>query len=281
LKLVPPTVDRALKEAGVSAGNINHLVMAAPVRDVAAAVARATSISSAAVANPLTENCGYAGAAHSLLMLAHVLEKAEPNQTILWVGFGQGCDALVFRVTDAIGSFQPLRGVSCALADMLVQRDYLRLLAYRGEIELEWGMRAERPIKTALSEQYRSSNQLLRFSAGKCAACGTVQFPQLPYCVNPSCNAPEAQFGQLPLYDEPARIFNFTTDWLSYHPAPPLLTSQIQFDNGAKLLMEIVDVGQGGVGIGTPVRMVFRIKDTDKARGYPRYFWKATPLAAA
>jgi hypothetical protein len=27
--------------------------------------------------------------------------------------------------------------------------------------------------------------------------------------------------------------------------------------------------------------MVFRLKDTDKARGYPRYFWKATPYATA
>jgi hypothetical protein len=44
--------------------------------------------------------------------------------------------------------------------------------------------------------------------------------------------------------------------------------------------MEIVDVGEAGLEVGTPLRMTFRIKDVDKARGYPRYFWKATPLAA-
>jgi uncharacterized OB-fold protein len=54
----------------------------------------------------------------------------------------------------------------------------------------------------------------------------------------------------------------------------------VQFDIGARLLMEIVDVGEAGLEVGVPLKMVFRIKDVDKARGYPRYFWKATPLAA-
>jgi uncharacterized OB-fold protein len=278
---VPPVVAQALSAAGVSAGAIDHFVMAAPSIDIAAAVARAAGVPAAAVADPLAEFCGYAGSAHALLMLAHILEKATPNQTILWIGFGQGCDALVFTVTDEIRGFRPLRGVSQSLADMTMYQDYMRLLAYRGDVELDWGMRSERALKTALSEQYRSRDQLLRFAAGRCAACGTVQYPQLPYCVSPGCCAPAAQFLQAPLYDEPARVASFITDWLSYHPSPPLVTGQIQFENGAKLQMEIADVSPTGISIGTPVRMVFRLKDTDKARGYPRYFWKATPYATA
>ena len=54
-----------------------------------------------------------------------------------------------------------------------------------------------------------------------------------------------------------------------------------QFDNGARVLMEFVDVGEGGIDTGTPLRMVFRIKEQDRQRGYNRYFWKATPLRAA
>jgi hypothetical protein len=42
--------------------------------------------------------------------------------------------------------------------------------------------------------------------------------------------------------------------------------------------MEIVDVGTTGLEVGTPLKMAYRIKDVDHARGYPRYFWKATPV---
>jgi uncharacterized OB-fold protein len=52
----------------------------------------------------------------------------------------------------------------------------------------------------------------------------------------------------------------------------------VDFDIGARVLMEIVDVGTTGLEVGTPLKMAYRIKDVDHARGYPRYFWKATPL---
>jgi len=141
-------------------------------------------------------------------------------------------------------------------------------------------MRSEKNAKTALTEEYRSSGQIAGFNAGRCRACGTVQFPQLEYCVNPECHAPAAQFGQQSLKDAPASVLTYTADWLSYHPAPPLYVGFVQFDNGARLMMEIVDVGETGIEVGTPLRMVFRIKERDRARGYNRYFWKATPLKA-
>ena len=78
----------------------------------------------------------------------------------------------------------------------------------------------------------------------------------------------------------PAHVFTYTADWLNYHPAPPLYVGLIQFENQARLLMEVVDVGSDGIDIGTPLRMVYRIKELDKARGYRRYFWKATPVGA-
>jgi uncharacterized OB-fold protein len=154
------------------------------------------------------------------------------------------------------------------------------MLSYEGGIDAEWGMRSEKAIKTPLTEQYRSSNQLANFVAGKCRCCNTVQFPQLPYCVKPGCNASRDNFEPVSLVDEPAKMLTHTADWLSYHPAPPLYVGFVQFDNGARLLMEVVDVGKAGLDVGTPLRTVFRIKEIDKVRGYPRYFWKATPVQA-
>ncbi len=53
----------------------------------------------------------------------------------------------------------------------------------------------------------------------------------------------------------------------------------VQFDCGARVLMEIVDVGADGIDVGTSVGMTFRIKERDRLRGWDRYLWKATPAS--
>lgn len=279
-KIVPDAVKAALLDAKVDAGGVKHFILASPFKDMGAMIAKKSGISPESVVNHLDEQCGYAGSAHPCLMLAYAFENAQPGDLLVLAGFGQGCDVMVFRATDAIAAFKPRRGVSGALADAQSHDAYLRMLSYNDAIELEWGMRGEKQVKTALTEQYRSAHQLASFSAGKCCKCGTVQFPQLAYCANPSCHAPASEFEPEHLFDQPAKVLTHTADWLSYHPSPPLYVGFVQFDIGARMLMEIVDVGEAGLEVGTPLRMTFRIKDVDKARGYPRYFWKATPLAA-
>jgi len=207
-----------------------------------------------------------------------VLEAATKGQKVLLVGFGQGADALVLEIAADPEAPKGRRGVPGSLKDRLLTEDYLRLLSFYDDIDLEWGMRGEKSGKAALTEVYRKSDELLSFQAGKCRACGTVQFPQLAYCVNPKCNAPAAQFDACSLVDEPARVLTYTEDWLSYHPAPPLFVGFVQFDNGARLLMETVEATSATMEIGVPLRMVFRIKERDKIRGFNRYFWKATPI---
>lgn len=279
LKIVPAAAKAALAQAKVSAPAINHFVLPALQRGVADAVAKALGLI-VPPANDLADGCGHAGTAHPLLMLASVLEQAKPGDLILLLAFAQGADALVLQVTDAIADFKPARGVSGALADGITTDSYLRMLTFYGGIEPEWGMRSEKSGKTILSEQYRSSKQTAAFVAGKCQACGTMQFPQLQYCVNTECAKPSAQFQQVSLADAPSNVLTYTADWLSYHPAPPLYVGFAQFENGARVLMEIVDVGHDGVDVGTPLRNVYRIKEIDRPRGYNRYFWKATPRTA-
>ena len=280
MKIVPPAVKSALADAGVSADAVKHFILPTPFKGVATMLARKLGLAAGVEANALEQDCGYCGSAHGLVMLARVLESACAGDVVLLVGFGQGCDVLVLRVTDAISGFKPKRGVSGALADGQSHADYLRMLSYDDGIDLEWGMRSEKVIKTAFTEQYRSSAQLGHFVAGKCAKCATFQFPQLPYCANPQCSAPQAQFEQVSLTEEPAQVLTYTADWLSYHPAPPLYVGFVQFANGARVLMEMVDVDAQGVDVGMPLRAVFRVKDVDRARGYPRYFWKMTPIQA-
>lgn len=280
LKLATEAIGSALKQANVAPADVSHFILPSPLKGIAAAVAKKLGVPATSEAESLQENCGFSGAAHGMLMLSLVLEKAKPGEVIVLASFGQGADALVLRTTEELKSFAPRRGVSGALADAQVHDAYLRMLSFQGLVDLEWGMRGEKTLKTAFTEQYRSSDQLSGFVAGKCSCCGTVQFPQMPYCVNPICNAPRKSFEPHPLFDESAQVLTYTADWLTYHPAPPLYVGFVQFEKGARLLMEMVDVGSAGLDVGTPLRMVFRVKDVDKTRGYPRYFWKATPHQA-
>lgn len=277
-KIAPAAIQAALADAQLGIGDIQHFVMPSYLKGAADAVAKKVKFAGA-VTGGLEDGVGYAGAAHALLMFAAVLEKAEPGDRILLVGFGQGADALIFQATDAIAQAKPGRGVAGSVADALPTDSYLRMLSFYGGLEAEWGMRSEKSAKTALTEQYRSADQLEGFNAGKCGKCETVQFPQLQYCVK--CHAPAEQFSDVALRDEVAEVLTSTADWLSYHPAPPLWVGFVRFENGVRMLMEMVDIGKEGIDTGAKLRMVYRIKEKDRQRGYNRYFWKSTPISAA
>lgn len=277
LGLLVETVSRALADAQVVAASVDHFILPTPFKGAAAAVARKLGLRPEAESPTLADQCGFAGPAHAGLMLAEVLGRAQPGQVIVLAGFGQGADALVLRTTEAITGARPPLGVAGTLAQGMVHDAYLRMASFEGSFAPDWGMRGEKAVKTAHTEQHRSSAQLAGFVAGRCAACGTVQFPQLPYCLTPGCNAPRAQFTPHALVDEPAQVLTYTADWATFHLAPPLHVGFIQFESGARVLMEMADVGPDGPEVGLAMRVVCRIKDVDRTRGYPRYFWKATP----
>jgi len=278
LKLVPAAVTPLLARQQLGAGDIHHFVLAAPGSGVAPAVARKIGLRAESVVDSLASSCGYAGAAHPILMLSVALERAQPGDRILLVGFGQGCDALLFQATEHAPRIAQLTRIANALAAGNVEASYMRFLSFGGVVNYAWGMRAEKDAKTALTQQYRAAAQVFGFVGGRCGKCHTVQFPRLGKCVNPSCRA-SGPLQDYPLADEPARVLTHTSDWLQYSPAPPFNFGLIQFDNGARLLMEIVDVDSDQLRVGLQVRMVFRIKERDRMRHYDRYFWKATPAA--
>jgi len=278
MKIVPPVVTRLLDKAGVTAADIKHFVINATTGGAEAAVARKLGIAKDAIVGNLFAQCGDTGAAHPLIMLASALEKAAPGDLILVVGFGAGCDAVLLRATEQVSQYKAAASVANALAAGRSDTHYMRLLSFTGQIDLDWGMRSEGDQKTALTESYRSNDMLSPFVGGKCQDCGQIQFPIMPMCVN--C-ASTKSVDQVPLADAPAKIMTCTEDWLQYYPAPPLSFGLVQFDNGARVMMEFANITKEQLVVGMPLRMVFRIKERDDKRGYSRYFWKATPNTAA
>lgn len=281
-KIVPPVIAKALQKAGVSASKVSHFIMPSTIGRAVAGIAKQSGISADAVRDNLDAVCGETGAAHPLVMLLHAVETvAKPGDTLLLVGFGQGCDAVVLRATPALANFRSAGGIVAALANRQEETNYQKYLAFNDLIALEKGMRAERDdYKTAMTVTYRKRDMLLGLVGGRCTQCGTLQFPRTDICVNPQCKAMHTQEPHS-FRDERATVLTWSADYLTYTADPPSHYGMITFDNGGRFMTDFTDVNVGEVDVGISVRMMFRIKSFDHIRGFVRYFWKAVPVRAA
>ena len=277
LKIVPVTVGRALAAAGIEAGAVDHFCFPAAARRVAQTLARTIGIGEARIRDNLQGTCGETGAAHPLLMLVHALEDAVPGDTIVVVGFGQGCDAVVLEVCTAVTDRDPGVGVHGHLEWRWEDNNYQRYLATNDLVEIERGLRAEVDKQTGLTTLYRNKEMLLGFVGGCCTECGTPQYPRGNLCANPACGAVGRQ-DEHPFSESGARLNSYTADQLTYSVDPPAYYGMVQFDEGGRAMLDLADVDPHVTPeVGQRMRMVFRVKDYDRARGFRRYFWKAAP----
>ncbi len=277
LKLVPPVLKRALASAGIEASAVDHFILPSTFKGVADSLAKRTGVRAEAVADNLGTSVGETGCAHALVMLAHTLETAKPGAIILVAQFGQGCEALVFKVTDAIAGFQPQKGVSGWLANRKEETSYMKYLVFNRLVQWDKGMRAEKDNKTALTTLYRYNDAILGLVGGKCSVTGTVQYPRSRMSVAP--NSPQVDTQEPYKFAERGgKVLTYSADFLTYSMNPPNHYGQIDFDGGGRIFMDIADVEQGEIDSGTPVRMAFRVKEWDERRGFTRYFWKAVPV---
>ena len=195
---------------------------------------------------------------------------------MLLVGFGGGCDAMLFQVDAPIpGAAEMVE----ALRQGRVLSDYVRFLNLAGALDLAWGMRSETGQKAQATVLERDGRDVIGFIGGR-DSTGNVQFPKSRIPVNPALSAPEP-LSDVRLADETGRIISVTSDRLIYTPDPPMDLGLIQFDNGARLMMEFTERPEQGFAIGDQVRMRLRIKSQDRARGFRTYFWKAAPAVRA
>jgi 3-hydroxy-3-methylglutaryl CoA synthase len=278
LQLVPPAIKACLEAGKTASGDVTHFCMPATLARLTSAVSKAAGIDDKAICDPLHAGLGDTGAAHPLMLLASVLERAKAGDKILLIGFGQGVDCLLFEVTGEIAR-QPKRlGVAGHLARRKQETSYGRYLAFNDLIEMERGMRSETDKGTALSSLWRNRKSVTSFMGGKCSKCGTLQIPRTDICVNPNCNAIGTQVPHA-FADMGGRIKSYTADRLTYSPDPPACYGMIEFAEGGRIMIDFTDIDADDLKVGQPMQMMFRIKDIDAARGFRRYYWKAAPVA--
>lgn len=279
-KFIPEAVDGLFQKLGITMNDVQKVVFPCLFKAEHKAIAKKLGATPEKVIDQMHEVCGETGAAHPLVMLVAALEQAKPGDGILLAGFGQGCDALYFKVTEAITKLAPRAGVQGSLANKKTIDNYMKFLKFRNLIQPEMGIRAEAPTQTAMTVLWRKRKMLTGLVGGKCRDCGTAQFPKMDICVNPKCNHVDTQ-DDYEFADVPARIKTFTGDLLAVSVDPPATYGMVQFEGGGRFMADFTDCELADCKVGIPVKMVFRRRFTDDERGFSGYFWKAVPLPGA
>jgi 3-hydroxy-3-methylglutaryl CoA synthase len=237
--------DIALKGAGLTADDIDHVVVAGPHARACGSVARALGTRSGANVDDLASTVGSTGTAHAAILLVSVLEAAAPDQTIAVVGLADGADVVVLRTTEAIATHTPARPVAEQLAAGL-DLPYGRFLAWRGMVTPEPPRRPE-PARVSASAAARNEEWKYGFVVDGAS-----------------------------LADATGTIVTFTIDRMAWSPSPPVVFAVVDLDDGRRVPLELTDVDAGALAIGDHVEMTFR--RLSSADGIHNYFWKARPI---
>ncbi len=272
LPLVEQAVTDALKGAGLTGADIDHLIVAGLHARSTRAVPKIVGVRPEAVADDLSAVMGNPGVAQAGVVLADVLDRAEPGQLIAVVLLADGCDVWLLRTTPALASFATRRGptVRTQLAATRDDLAYASYLTWRGLLTREPPRRPE-PERAAAPPSLRS----VRWKYGFVASRDEHGFVHLPPERVSMHGGGIDRMVDVPMADVRATVATFTVDRLAFSLAPPVVAAVIDFDGGGRFQCELTDVDPDAVRIGDRVEMTFRRMYT--SQGIHNYFWKARP----
>jgi 3-hydroxy-3-methylglutaryl CoA synthase len=272
-RVVRQTVSEMFERSAIGPSEIAKAIFYAPDPGTLASVAKSLGFKPEQVPDHLFTSVGNSGAAMPLLVASSVLEEAAPGEKLLVVGYGGGCDALLFEVTDEIERTRPAkgRGVGGYLPSKSYIESYERYVKFRELIETE-SARRQQPTGSA-SQTWRERDDIYRFYGRRCLGCGTIQYPRQRVCIK--CRGRDS-FEPVRLSDKRGTLFTFTHDYLNADPDPPSVMSVVDFDGGGRAYLMMTDRDPSKVRIDQQVEMSFR--RFYQAEGFYNYYWKCRPI---
>jgi 3-hydroxy-3-methylglutaryl CoA synthase len=224
------------------------------------------------IQNGFFNAAGNMGAAHAFVMLASALDEAKPGDKLLLVTYGEGCDAIVLEVTEAIQNRKNKRTVRQCLEHKKPNLSYTKYLRWRNLLHFEPPRRPEQR-RSSQPDYFRKYKKNHALYGCRCKKCGTPQFPKERVCAN--CGTVD-QMEDYKFLGRRAKIATFTMDYLTVSHDPPLVIVILDFDGGGRLMTTLIDCDFEKVAVGMPVYMSYRRIFT--AEGAATYFWKAIPV---
>jgi len=263
--VVPEAVKAALAKAGVATADVAALALAAPDARAALDAAKKLGVDAAKVVPGLVAEAGVLGTPDPLVLLSRALETAKPGDVIVVAAYGEGADALVFRVTPAIATTRP-SPIADGLARGVALPSYEKYLKSRNVITVDY---QGEPFPTYL--EWKELKQDVRLYGSRCQACGLVQYPMARVCLG--CKAREQTVDHKLV--RRGVVFTYTIDNLAPVAEHPMAMLVIDLDGGGRVYLQGADTAEDEITIGTPVVLTFR--RLHESGGNRNYYWKARP----
>ena len=269
---VVQAIEETINGLELSAADIHKLILYTPDFRSHVGIARQLGFDpKRQLQDTLIDSVGNTGSASVPLMLAGALEDAEPDQFILVVSYGDGCDTLLLKTNKDIKEYRPLKGLKGHLASKMPLRGYVDYLAFHKLLPVE-PMRRSPPV-SSLPARWRAQRSLLSLHGCKCRNCNTIQFPIQRVCH--TCHAKD-DFDEVPLSNLRGKIFTYTKDNMAPSGDLPTVMTVLELENGCRFFCQMTDRDPDAVELGMEVELTFR-KLYDYA-GYTNYYWKCRPV---
>ena len=230
------------------------------------------------IQNSLLDTVGNTGAALPLMILVSALEEAKAGDRILVVNWGNGSDAIVFKVTPEIKNIGERRGIERHLGIKRTLDSYGKYMRWRDMVSLA---PLSRPsgAPVSMAAEWRERRSGLPLYGVKCNNCGTVQLfmtaSSMRAHVCLECQAKD-NFEPYLFADKTGKVVSFSHDYLGGGIDPPATRTVVDFEGGGRGLFDMVDRDPEEVKVGMNVEMTFR--KIAYVTGVHNYFWKCKPV---
>ena len=257
---------RLLDTLGLQAQDCAKLILPSPDGRAHTGAAKKLGFQDSQIQDPLYGQVGACGSAAPLLLLAAALESAHPGDRLVLLGYGDGADGFVLRVTEAITSRTLAQSVSDHLSEKRLYPSYQIFKKMRTYY-------AEHEDGPELSNVFlaKEDKQNVRLYGSQCPRCGTKQYPITRICI--ACHNHDSM-QDVPLARS-GQVFTFTRDHLYQAADSPTIMSVVDLDGGGRLYIQMTDVDPEDVRVGDSV--VLSLRRRKEGPTMHHYYWKCRP----
>lgn len=272
-RIIPQVLGAAMKRYNLTPKDITKAAIFAPDPRLLGTVAGKLGFEPfSQLVDPMFMTVGNTGSALSLMMLVSAMEDAKPGDRLLCASYGDGCDVLIMKTTEAIEKIKDRRGIKRHLAAKKMLPNYLKYIQWRGLMETEPPPRP--PINhISVPALWRDREWGLSLTGQRCKKCRTPQYPPQRVCV--VCQAQD-NFEPYRFADAKATLNTFSHDNLAASIDPPTTICAVDFEEGGRIIFNMTDRDPDEVKTGMPVELVFR--KNHYWEGIHNYWWKCAPV---
>jgi len=270
IPFVTEAVAGLFKKTGLSASQITKVVLdAADLHNSSIVLSKCGFVPAQAQPQLITE-FGYSGVAYAPLLLIDALEHAKVGDMILYISYGEGSDAILFKVLK-----ESKAGAGCGRKYYTICKkntlSYEKYLGWKKILATEPPRRPV-PTRSSLPDFYRKRAKNLALCGSVCKVCGTPQYPPGRVCVR--CHAVD-QMKAYKLLGRKVSLASFTFDYIAFSEDSPNIVAVADFEGGGRIFTNLMDGDKDKLEIGMPLEMTYRKSFT--ADGIITYAWKCVP----